>query len=41
MARIRQALAAGTFPDLLRAERARHDHVHPDPRDTQAGAKGG
>jgi queuine tRNA-ribosyltransferase len=40
MARIRQAIAAGSFPELLRAERARHDQ-NVLRRDTQAGAKGG
>jgi queuine tRNA-ribosyltransferase len=40
MARIRQAILAGTFPELLRVERARHHH-HALRRDTQAGAKGG
>lgn len=44
MARIRQALAAGTFPDLVRAGAARHAPLDPPDgrsRDTQAGTKGG
>jgi tRNA-guanine family transglycosylase len=41
MARIRQALAAGAFPELLRTERARHDQVRLPRRDTQPGTKGG
>jgi queuine tRNA-ribosyltransferase len=41
MARIRQALAAGAFPELLRTERARHDQVRLSRRDTQPGTKGG
>ncbi|MBA2255253.1 MAG: tRNA guanosine(34) transglycosylase Tgt [Chloroflexi bacterium] len=40
MARIRQAIAVGTFPELVRAERARHDNNQALRRDTQAGAKG-